>query len=369
MIYLYCMKVEAQLVMKRKRFLHFGKCLLSSTMAFLVFFASIGNVFASTLNINSVASKFSNTTIIDSLNQSNITLKVNAIDSTLDVYVGEEKNKSFSYTTDYIEYNNRGAVVTQENCTEDIFTMIWIMGIVESIFSLSGYENMPISEEDFPEDFTNNYDTYGLQIETEHYEFEESNEDGSSSFMRGEFIKYFKISLDTDKIKAAVEKYNENILKNLTPKLEAKDITENSITIYSSIPDYTNINSNHTVYCYIYRSSSKNGVYEKISDVAVNCSDSIGFVDEGLDSNTTYYYKGKIIGPELNDIGSGFSDPILVSTKSIANTNSEIKDINGNSVENPQTGSSYPIVGTIITGAIAIVILIYAKRKSVYYKI
>lgn len=347
-----------------------SKLLINGTMAFFVFFVSIGNVFASTLDINSVANKFSTTTTVESFTKlgGNITVKVNTDDSTFDIYNDGQKSDSFKYTQDYIEYDNRSTIVTKENCHDNIFTIVWISGIMESIFSLNGYENMTLPDDG---DFINNYDSYGIQMETEHYEFE-GVENGSSWSSSGEYLKYFKISLDTDKIKTLMDNYgvavkneetNEELLKNYTPKLEAKKITENSAVIYSSIPNYSKTNPDNVVYCFIYRSTSKDDSYEKISDMAVNCSDSIGLIDDNLKSNTTYYYKAKIVGYRYNDIGAEFSEPISVTTKSKTNENKNDK------VENPKTGVSFPIVITVATGIVAIIILIYSKRKSVFHKI
>jgi len=352
----------------------------------IIFFSTITNVYASTLTIDNVSKQFDKSTIIQGLAQlgSTFTSKVNTTDKTLDIYGEGEKIFSFTYGDDYIEYNNRSAVVTQENCTDDIATAFWLQGIMESVFVLSGHENKTLSEDGT---YTNTYDTYGIQLETESYNFSGEDEDGGSWSMSGEYIKYFKISLDTEKIDALITKYgvdaeeqdpNKEVINSLTPSLRADNITENSVTLYPSIP-YTNTDPDYTVNCYIYRSNSENGTYEKISDWAVNCLDSVGIVDEGLKSNTTYYYKTIVDG------GTIYSNPLEVTTKGSStvtdnNTNNNNNNSNNNTnnnnnnyqddvVENPKTGVTFPIITITLVMIGSIAIMLYAKKKSFFKQI
>lgn len=361
--------------MEKKRLMKFNKSLIGGITAFVTFFGLAGNVFAKMLSVDEISEKFPKTSIIEGFSQftEEITSNVNSEDSTLDILVGGAKHNSFTYTSDYIEYNNRDGVITEENCGKNAFDVLLFSGVIESILNLSGYENITVSDD---ADLTNTFDTYGIQMEAEPYDFSGTDEMGDPYSLSGDYVKYFKVSLDTDKIKALVDKYgvpeeeaedpNIPILKELKPKLEARDITANSVTIYPSIPNYTNTDPDYVTYCYIYRADSEDGSYEKISDMAVNCSGDVGVVDENLESNKTYFYKGKIIGSKLQDIGADFSIPIPVTTKNtITNTNANVDKRSSNTVENPKTGVNTPIVGTVVVGVIAIVTLAHLKKKSV----
>ena len=336
----------------------------------IIYFSSFINVYASVLTIENVSKQFAQSTIIEGFAQlgSTFSSKVNTTDKTLDIYSEEEKVFSFVYGDDYIEYNNRSAVVTEENCMDDFATFFWLSSIMESIFVLSGYENKTLSDEDENKDvFTDTYDKYGIQLETESYNFSGEHENGGSWSKSGDYVKYFKMSLDTDKIDALIAKFgvdvdeqdpNKEIIANLTPTLEAKNITENSATIHPKV-NYYNTDPDYRVNCFIYRSDREDGLYEKISDWAVNCLDSVGIVDEGLKSNTTYYYKAIVDG------GNNFSDPLSVTTKGSStvvdnNTNNNSNNSNNNNsnnnsnnnfqenvTENPQTGIIFSFIAII----------------------
>ena len=336
-----------------------------------MFFSSISNIYAKTITINEVANGFNNSTIIAGLNQfgGNITSSVDTTNGKLDVYDGTDKVFSLNYTYDYIEYDNRSATVTKENAEKDVSTMFVLYGIMESIFKLSGYDDKTLSKD---ATYTDTYDTYGIQLLTEPYSYSGTDDDGGSWSMSGEFIKYFKMSFDTDKIDALMTKYgvdastqdpNKEIIMGLTPTLEVQDITENSVTLYPHIA-YTNTDSDYTVYCYIYRSISENGTYEKISDMATNCLDSVGIVDDELSSNSTYWYKTIVMD------GTKYSEPLKVTTKSVSTTDTSTNNIKKDDVtENPQTGVFVPIIpiGLLIIGGIATLVIF--RKKSVFKQI
>lgn len=346
--------------MKKER----SKKILGLLIVTILFFSKINNVYASILTINSISNEFANTSIIQEFNTLNagITSKVDSINQKLDIYAGNEKVFSFDYGDDYIEYNNRSTAVTKENCEKGFLDVIYIYGVIESVLRLSGYENKTIS------DYNVSYETYGIQLETESYDFSWTSESGGTVNMSGDYIKYFKISLDTDKIATLIDKYgvdieedeiDKEINANLVPILEAKDITENSVTIFSEIPDY---DSEDDLICYIYRSTSENGTYEIISDWGVNCLGSVGIVDEGLKSNTTYYYKAIIEG------GDKYSDIIKVTTKSSLEVNENIEE-DPTIPENPQTGSFISMSFLSITIILIAGIIYFVKKKNSIYKI
>ena len=327
--------------------------------------------FVTNLN-NSDVFKFFNSSATANCNDAN-TACSGPISATLDttnskIVIGDTSGPymTFNYGADYIEFDNRSTTVTKEEVEQDLMKMFLFAAIFTTIFDMTGHSDKTINTDEI--NLTNTFDTYGLQIESEHYSFS-GEENGMSYNMSGDYIKYFKMSLDSDKIDALVAQYgvnasendpNKEIIKTLTPKLEAKTITENSVSLYASIP-YTNTDPDYYVGCYIYRSKEKNGTYEKISDVSVNCMDgSVGLVDDNLESNTTYYYKAIV------EYGTIFSDIIEVTTKEKAAT-AETKT--KESVDNPGTGVKIPIVTTIVLTISAAVILLYTKKKNLLSRI
>lgn len=330
----------------------------------IMFLLTMENVSASTLTIDSVSSQFNNSDLVQGLASFQITVKssVDSTNKTLDIYSDGEKVFSFNYGDDYIEYDNRSAIVTEENWDDDIFIAACLEGIIDSVIKLSGYENKTISN------YTvNNYDTYGIQLEAEDYSFSSTDQDGSITNTSGSHIKYFKISLDTEKIDALMANYgvdaeeqdpNKELINSLTPTLEVKNITENSVTLYPSIP-YTNTDPNYTVNCYIYRSNSENGTYEKISDWAVNCLDSVGITDNNLKSGTTYYYKTMVYG------GTKFSDIITVTTKSSISIDNNISS-DEDQIENPNTGDNIKYVIISLGLVLAVISICGYKLKKKY---
>jgi hypothetical protein len=263
----------------------------------IVSFQGIKNVYARMLTIDEVNEEFNNIYIVE-FNKvgAKISTAIDTTNKVLNIYNDGEIAVSFNYTDEYIEYDNRNAVISDETLDDNLNAMLMLIYINQSILNLSGYEDKTLTTDssDIEDDFTKTYDTYGLQVETEPYEFEDGNYSES-----GDFIRYYKISLDTDKIAALVEKYgvdksnindNTELAESLTPTLEVKKITENSVTLYP------HVDSTATMYCYIYRSTSENGTYEKISYMAVNC--------------TTYYYKAIVMD------GTKYSDVLKITTNS-----------------------------------------------------
>lgn len=347
----------------------------------IILFLKNVNVYASILTVDNVSKQFDQSSLIQEINQFGriVTSKVNTIDKTLDIYSDGEKFFSFTYGDDYIEYNNRSADVTEENCSEDTFTVYWLYGVMQSVFNLSGYNDKIV---DFNESYVDTYDSYGIQFETEQYNFSGNYEDGSSYKISGLFFKYFKISLDTEKIDSLITKYGQDVkeqdankefiklvidsrIASWRPTLEVKDIKEDSATLYPSIINY-NGDEQYDVNCYIYRSDSENGTYEKISDRAINCFGSVGVVDEGLKSNTTYYYKTIIDG------GTVYSKPLKVTTNSISTTTTTNNNDNNNQdsiIKNPETGDTFYIITITLVLLGSIVLMIFAKKKSLFKQI
>lgn len=324
----------------------------------MILSTSLIRVDAAVVKIQEFNDALNNSQTFTSLNElsgKKISSKVNENDKTIDFYLDEEKFLSFKYTDEYIEYENRDTVITKENCTEDVPTIFMVVGSVDAMIKLSGHENETFNEEaDDTETLT--YEKYGILLETEHFSFEETNESGSST-LSGDYLRYFKLSLDTDKIDAYVKKYgtsstgdsNKEILDSLTPTIRGDKTTANSITIYpNAILD--NISLDTEVKCHIYRSTTEDGEFEKITETPINCINSDGYTDSNLSANTTYYYKTMIDG------GSKYSGVLTITTLS-SSSNNNVED-------NPKTGVSFPIVMFLLIIVGGIVYNVCSKNKS-----
>lgn len=335
----------------------------------ILFLITSDNVFADMLKIEDISTEFNQSEIVQTLNQFGIDIisKVNDVDKKIEfsVLAGEiQKKYSFVYTNEYIEYNGRDIVLTDENYEEQIILNFLIEGLEEAITKLSGYENIKLSDADY----TNTYDEYGLQIET--IEFKASFEEESDKY-----CKYFKTSLDDEKVDKLINKYGktvpgteEEIVSMTNPTLKIENVTENSVTLDPDANYYGDV-ENPNITCYIYRSEQENGTYEKISNISTTCSGILHMTitDNNLKNNTTYYYKVVARG------GTKFSDPYAITTKKVSNdSNNNVDDLNnnnnktdldGNITENPQTGENLfgGFLTLIITGGL--LLIIYSKNK------
>lgn len=383
--------------MKKSGFCSWCKLVIGLFLIGIFFFLSKCSVYAKMLTIDEINDRFK-ISFIDELNKlgSQFSSEIDTTDKVLNVYSGSEKVTSFKYTDEYIEYYSPDTNITKETIDQNLTDAIIISGMVQSLIELSGYEDKTLVS-DSNVDLTNTYDTYGIQMKSKYYMFyiestcgprprsQNSSQEGNNgnSYIcdaedkghsySGDFIEYFKMSFDTNKIDALMDKYgvdassydpNKEIIANLTPTLEVGEITESSITLYLHIP-YINTDPDYAVYCYVYRSTSENGTYEKISDMAVNCLDDVGIVDDQLQSNTTYYYKTIVVD------GTKYSNVVEVTTKNVTPTviNEPTNTNDDNTIENPQTGIFFPIFAILILMVGGILALIYTRKKSVFKRI
>ena len=218
------------------------------------------------------------------------------------------------------------------------------------MLNLSDHSDKTLNDMEDTSVFTEQaYNTYGLQMETESFDFTD---------YKGDFIRYLKISLDTNKIDALVAQYGtnsvtENETSDLIPTLEAKDITSSSATLYPHVVS----NDEKPVYCFVYRSTSRTENYEKINNNAINCKDGTGIIDDGLLSDTTYYYKAIVSN------GKEFSDIIEVKTKFLTKEETTVTEEKVDS--NPKTGPSLPVMIMIIVMSCGVLVLAYFRNRSI----
>lgn len=227
------------------------KKIISILLVCFLFISSMNTVFARILTIDDVAEQLNNEYMpafalliaIDSLLSNSSSeaetpkASVDETNKTLDFYVGTNKIATIKYTDDYIEYENRTAVVNKETADEYFLTNAFVVATMQSMFDLSGNERKTIN---FEEDYSETYDTYGIILDSEHYEFT-TEEDGTTSSSKGEFVKYLKMSFDTDKITELINKYGEDLPDNSTTpggfEIPEDNTTPNNETTKSTTPN------------------------------------------------------------------------------------------------------------------------------------
>lgn len=317
---------------------------------------------ASTLvNIDDVVTAFNNSRTIssfDGLLGIKTQMKANKTTNTLDVSVDldETLTNKFKYTNEYIELDNRNFTPSEENMGQQFLQSVQILGIVDALINLSGFENKTLKENTNP----TNYDKYGLTLETEEIILDEEN-NGITINGSIEYLKYFKISLDKTKIENLVKDYGTDIkeyenpfLDDLKPALGYTSTKNNEITLQICFKD-PNISSTYPVYADIYRATSIDGEYIKINSEKIDYSKGmVTFVDRNVESNKTYFYKAIISDSTIE------SD--ILTAKALQTT------VSTQSVENPKTGISSPFIIIPITITFALLYFIL-KKKSLFKNI
>lgn len=316
----------------------------------VIFFIEGNNVYAKKLEIDDVYKEFEVLVKYGEFSSS-----LNKEDKTIDVYYLDtlEKAGTFNYTSDYVEYDIRDLDNDEEYLASYLFNDVPITGMVKSILKLGGYDY------DFILDNSTNYgyEDYGISLELGQYTY-----DSDDIHLDSSYVTYFKMSLDTDKFSTFADKLDddndndneededrgteEDIISTLKPIIEYENVTDNSVTIYPYV-DYE-FDDDREVFCYIYRSFERDGEYEKIDELAINCTKKmVGSALKNLDSDTTYYYKALIVG------GTKFSDALEVTT---------LKRVE--EVENPETsGAIYYLVGIIICSLAMMFYIKFSVKK------
>ena len=280
---------------------------------------------AKIIGVDEVANEFSTSYTIKTLN---------AIGSSLSASVDKTNNKinffsedglfcSFVYTSEYIEYDIRDIVITDENYWNYFTTAFAIEGVMESLLNLSGHQDISIMGK--IEEESINYEEHGVQLNYDTYLF--SDNSGS-----GGYVNYFKITLNSDIISNLARQYGEKLteeeesnFKDAIPTVRIGDeITSNSVYLYANIEGYEAEKEIDTPMCNFYRSTSLDGEFELVTDWQTACLGGTGVKDENLKSGTTYYYKAKVVG------GNNYSDVVSVTTLKENISKEEPKDNNVN---------------------------------------
>lgn len=358
------------------------KKILSLFLVGLSVFVITKNTSARIITINEVSEEFNQSSVVQLLNKlgGKIKSQVNENDHTLDIYKSDSVIFSAKYGDYYLEYNNRDTVINEENYGLQTTNLSLIYSLATSILKLSGHEDKTLTDLKNSIQKSDNYNIDEASVEIGDYNVNNSN---------GKYVKYFKVPLETEKIDAILNNLTsqspeeDNSIKDLVPYIEIKEITENSVSIYTSVSNNLRTIAQNNIMCFIYRSDNENGNFEKISNEAIDCTNPVEIMDNNLKSNTTYYYKAIIDG------GENFSNVIKATTidnpvSSVVpdeetpdnnlnsndnNTTNQNQEKTEETFENPDTGSTLPII-IISTIAIGSLILIkYANKKNLFNKL
>lgn len=335
----------------------------------LLFIISINKVNAQKIAIEEVAKAFNESEKLSDELYDNQTAKVNTENKTLEIYNSQNNLEfSFQYTDDYIEMDNRSFNVDKSNYKQakpKEAAIKLITAIIPDLVNKEGSINPNLK-------WQNTYDTYGLQIESEYFETAIAEPNGPVREIRLYVYKYFKMSLDSDRLTKLVNKYtasgNTKQDSSAVPILEVKEIGSNYIKLYLYVKDTKEDN----IECFVYRSLNKDNDYKEISENSYNCKDGIEIKDENLTPNTTYYYNAKL--------KNGFYDSTIeVTTKEQEkdeitenNTVNEATDENNNSkesIKNPDTGFNIPIIILLLFLSVSIIIFSYTKKQKKFNKV
>ncbi len=320
------------------------------------------NVYAKTITVDDVVEEYKNTFHYKTISESNeydAHFIINKNNKNIVLINKGEELLALDYTDDYIEYS--GPVIENVGTTYNWAFMYGMKGLVESIIRLAGYDNTTIS-------LKFNGESNMLQDENKIIQYKGGNsfEYDSDVGYKGILLEYFKISLNESDIKTLVTTNGEKINKYIdsVPTIKLGYITSSSIGINLSMElqdeyDYPS--------CYIYRSVSYDGEYEKVQETSCNGTGTI--IDNDLNANTTYYYKAIVNG------GNKYSEIVSATTKSEdieTNNKSDNENTNYNNGEtgttnNPNTGIISITISSIILATIGFIIFFVIKKKN-YFK-
>lgn len=322
---------------------------MKKLLVFILFFIlCITVVNAETITIDEIASEYSNASIIKYLNEADSTLEIHAYNNIeknkLQILTGNSVAFSMKYTDEYILYDNTNGKINKYNIDSEYAKSIWIEEVIETVLNIVSNNTVSLSDT-----YNGTYEEYGLDLVIGNYSIEEEN-----SIINGTYIKYFKISLDKDKINKLIELLkpkeivvNENILDKFTPSINIFNITSKSVDITASIPSF----SGNEATCSIYRSSGIE--YTKIGEVKADGKTI--FQDTNIEEGKTYHYK------------------VLINTTSNYSSVTEVmiphKGVTPDDGTNPQTGTFINVLGILLLSIIGIFILTYSKNKFKFKKI
>ena len=329
--------------------------LLIITLTLLIF---NNKVSAKMLTIDEIVEEFPKTEIIKDFNkqEANIKLSLDKQNNKIKYIINEIEYGIYNYTDEYIEFDDRNTEITDETSIKNVTNYFGIAGLLSAVLNKAGYQNKFIKSEEGLE-FENSYDKYGLQINSEKYEL--TLTDGSSS---GDFIRYFKLSLNTDKIDKLMTDYGTNIdeinINYLPPSLSTEEISDS----YIKLNVKANTIEQNNLVCKIYKSTSKNGEYKELSQKVQNCEKGSIITDNDIKPGITYYYKA-IIEADNNENYSDIVSVTIPKQNQTTPTPKESQENNDILKVNPKTQGLPIIIITCILSSISFVFSIYFFKK------
>lgn len=299
----------------------------------LACFMFITCVKAELLTPDDVRNGFLNSPLIKFANEDNpddekIDVEIKTDTSTFVIKAGNEEFKSYPFTSEYIIFTDEREL-TKENAESQLTDMMMMASFLDGIINKSGFDSSRLK--DFPENFNPDYETYGLVMSGEPYTF--TDEEGTSS---GTFIREFKISFDTEKIRALVDRVGleeESNLDELIPVITVKEKDKTSVSLNVYVDD-----GGKQHFCYLQRATEENGEYENVFDLGFDCTvdRDLMVVDDELETNKTYYYRAIVVG------GTKYSNviPVFVGEQKPAPKPDKIV--------NPNTGVANIVIPLVI---------------------
>lgn len=331
----------------------------------LLMILSMSKVNARTITIEEVAKAFNESEKLSDKLYDNQTAKVNTDNKTLEIYNSQNELEFYlNYTDDSIEMDNRSFIADKNNYKQAKSreaAIKLLTAIIPDLVNKEGIINPNL-------EWQNTYDTYGLQIESEYFETAIAEPNGPVREIRLYVYKYFKMSLDSDKLTKLVNKYllNESTGISGTIILETREIGSNYIKMYLYVKNAQE-NDNE---CIVYRSLKKDSDYKEISENAYNCKDGIEIIDNNLTPNTTYYYKAMLKNQSYDNSVYEITTKDIEKQEVDENDNKvENTEEKKETVENPDTGLNVPFIGLILFLSVSIIIFVYTKKYKKFNKI
>ena len=287
---------------------------MKKILLLIMCFMFVGAVNAKTLSIEEVVDGFNHSKTKELIGGT-ITATHNEANSSIDIAGkaadGTDVSRSYSYSEGYIHYTDDTNPITEEAAMNQLVDMFFLNGILEGIFTKSGYDIERLN--DIPDDFEFDFDRYGISMQTEPYSIT-----GTDSTSSGDYIRDYKIGFDTDKIAAFVTAVG--LKPDMSDKVPTLTITEKGKNSVSLNAFATDQDGDDAYSCEIYRATKKNGEYTKL-DFEVNCSTKdVSLVDENLKKDTTYYYKAKVVG------GTKYSNIVSYTNGKIVNPDTGVNN-------------------------------------------
>ena len=182
-------------------------------------------------------------------------------------------------------------------------------------------------------------------------------------------------TLDTDywdvlaKMVFVLNPDSDNYEKNqLVPTLEKGEIESNKVKLNLEITDPNGLTEPEERKCVVYKSETEDGLYRRITEDPISCSEITTIIDEDVEPNSTYYYKTRLVytitySPVLEVTTSEevVEEPTTNTTDDNEEPENTTDEETTNPIVNPKTGDNINLLVGIMS-LLAVVIAIAIKR-------